>query len=65
MKALRGFRALSCGVLVAAVALEVALASIARLAAPLSPQPIAYVARPIVAVLALAASLSAVGRLLT
>ena len=55
--------AASAGVLVAAIALEVALSALGRAATPLSPQPIAMVARPLVAVIALAASLEAVGRL--
>lgn len=61
--ALRLSIALASGVLVAALALEVALAAVARAGAPLSPQPIAYVARPLVAVLALAASLDVAMRL--
>jgi type III secretory pathway component EscT len=61
--ALRLSLALSSGVLVAALALEVALAALARAGAPLSPQPIAYVARPLVAVLALGLSLDVALRL--
>lgn len=49
--------ALSAGVLVAATTLEVALADIGRAGAPLSPQPIAVVARPLVAVIALGLSI--------
>jgi len=49
--------ALSAGVLVAATTLEVALGAIGRAAAPISPQPIAMVARPLVAVIALALSI--------
>lgn len=57
--------AASAGVLVAMIALEVALAALGRSAAPLSPQPIATVARPVVSVLALAFSLEAIGRLVS
>ena len=57
-----GFAA-SSGVLVAAVALEVALASMARAAAPISVQPLAMLARPVVALVALALSLDAVRHL--
>jgi type III secretory pathway component EscT len=61
--ALRLSVALASSVIVAALALEVALAAIARAGAPISSQPIAYVARPLVAVLALAASLDVAMRL--
>ena len=57
--------AASAGVLVAMIALEVALAALGRTAAPLSPQPIAIVARPVVSVVALAFSLEAIQRLVT
>lgn len=49
--------ALAAGVLVASVALETALVAIGRAAAPIPVQPIAVVARPLVAVIALALSL--------
>jgi type III secretory pathway component EscT len=49
--------ALSAGVLVAAVALEAAFVAVGRIAAPVSPQPIATLARPIVAVIALSISI--------
>ncbi|MGZ3478621.1 MAG: hypothetical protein ACXVCJ_29235, partial [Polyangiales bacterium] len=49
--------ALSAGVLVAAVALEAALVAVGRIATPVSPQPIATLARPVVAVLALSISI--------
>lgn len=49
--------ALSAGVLVAAVSLEAAVIAIGRVAAPISPQPVAALARPIVAVIALALSI--------
>ncbi len=55
--------AASAGVIVAALVLEVALVAIGRAATPISPQPIATMARPIVSVLALAASLEGVRRL--
>jgi type III secretory pathway component EscT len=61
--ALRLSVALASSVIVAALALEVALAAIARAGAPISSQPIAYVARPLVAVIALAASLDVAMRL--
>jgi len=49
--------ALAAGVLVASVALETALISIGRAASPIPVQPIAVVARPVVAVIALSLSL--------
>lgn len=49
--------ALASGVVIASVALEVALVSLGRAAAPIPVQPIAVVARPVVSVVALAASL--------
>lgn len=49
--------ALAGGVLVAAVALEAAIIAIGRVAAPIPVQPIAAVARPIVAVIALTISI--------
>ncbi|MBI2391090.1 MAG: flagellar biosynthetic protein FliR [Deltaproteobacteria bacterium] len=49
--------ALGAGVLVAAVALEAALLSIGRAAAPIPVQPLAMVARPLVAVVALTLSI--------
>jgi type III secretory pathway component EscT len=61
--ALRLSIALASSVIVAALTLEVALAALARAGAPISPQPIAYVARPLVAVLALAASLDVAMRI--
>ena len=61
--ALRLSIALASPVIVAALALEVALAAMARAAAPVSPQPIAYVARPLVALVALAASLDVAMRI--
>lgn len=61
--ALRLSLALASSVIVAALALEIALAAIARAGAPISPQPLAYVARPLVAVLALAASLDVAMRI--
>lgn len=45
--------ALSAGVLTAAIALEAAIVAIGRAAAPISVQPIAMLARPLVAVIAL------------
>jgi type III secretory pathway component EscT len=57
--------AAAAGVLVAMIALEVALAALGRSAAPLSPQPVAMVARPVVSVLALSLSLEAIQRLVT
>lgn len=56
--------ALSAGVLVAAVALETAIVAIGRAAAPISIQPIAMLARPIVAVIALALSIEVAVRFL-
>jgi type III secretory pathway component EscT len=55
--------AASAGVLIAMIALEVALVAVGRSASPLSPQPIAVVARPVVSVVALAFSLDAIARL--
>jgi len=49
--------ALSAGVLIAAVALESAIIAIGRAASPIPVQPIAMVARPVVAVIALTLSL--------
>jgi type III secretory pathway component EscT len=49
--------ALAAGVLIAAVALEAAILAIGRAASPIPVQPIAMLARPIVAVLALALSI--------
>jgi hypothetical protein len=48
---------LSAGVLIAAVALESAIVAIGRAASPIPVQPIAMVARPVVAVVALTLSL--------
>ena len=48
---------LSAGVLIPMVALEVGLAAVGRAAQPISPQPLAVLARPLVAVVALAVSL--------
>jgi type III secretory pathway component EscT len=56
--------ALSAGVLVAAVALEAAIVAIGRAASPISVQPIAMLARPIVAVIALSLSIETAVRLL-
>ncbi len=56
--------ALSAGVLIAAVALEAAIIAIGRVASPISVQPIAMLARPIVAVIALALSIEVAVRAL-
>ncbi|GAC1593713.1 MAG: hypothetical protein NVS3B20_18570 [Polyangiales bacterium] len=49
--------ALSSGVLVASITFEVAVAAIGRVSAPISPQPLAMLARPLVAIVALALSI--------
>ena len=56
--------AASAGVLVAMLALEAALLALGRAAIPLSPQPIAVVARPVVSVVALSLSLEAAMRVI-
>lgn len=56
--------ALAAGVLIAAVALEAAIIAIGRAASPIPIQPIAMVARPVVAVIALTLSLEVAVRTL-
>lgn len=56
--------ALSAGVLIGAVALEAAVIAIGRAASPISIQPIAMLARPVVAVISLALSIEVAVRIL-